>query len=131
MHLPSDVFMYTGHQCKVDELEYGDLLVEACLVVNGETEIHRYSYETRCPYCVNYIHGHTYRVTWIQLQGTKYVEGCVVVLDSSEVLPTFGLIINVLLIKPDKPYFACELLQTKEFSTQCFVNQMKYVIIIL
>ena len=37
-----------------------------------------------------------YRVAWIQ--GTKYVEGCVVVLDSSEVLPTFGVIINVLLI---------------------------------
>ena len=58
-----------------------------------------------------------YRVTWIQLQGTKYVEGCVV-LDSSELLPIFGvMIINVLLIKPDEPYFVCELLQTKEYST--------------
>jgi len=38
-----DTYMHTGHQCKVNELEYGDLLVEACLVVNGETEIHRYS----------------------------------------------------------------------------------------
>ena len=58
-----------------------------------------------------------YRVTWIQLQGTKYVEGCVVVLDSSEILPTFGVIINVLLIKPDEPYFVCELLQTEKYST--------------
>ena len=57
------------------------------------------------------------RVTWIQLQGTKYVEGCVVVLDSSEILPIFGVIINILLIKPDEPYFVCELLQTEEFST--------------
>ena len=55
--------------------------------------------------------------TWIQLQGTRYVERCVIVLDSSEVLPTFGVIINVLLIKPDEPYFVCELLQTEEFST--------------
>ena len=45
------------------------------------------------------------------------MEGCVVVLDSSEVLPTFGVIINVLLIKPDEPYFICKLLQTEEFST--------------
>ena len=106
--------MHTGHQCKVNELEYGDLLVEACLVVNGETEIHRYSYVIRCPQCVNYVHAHNimYRVTWIQLQGTKYAEGCVVVLDSSEVLPIFGIITNVLLIKPDEPYFVCELLQT-------------------
>ena len=36
-----------------------------------------------------------YRVIWIQLQGTKYVEGCVVALDASEILPTFGVIINV------------------------------------
>ena len=38
-----NIYMHTGHQSKVNELEYGDLLVEACLVVNGETEIHRYS----------------------------------------------------------------------------------------
>ena len=30
----------TGHRCKVNELEYSDLLLEA-LVVNSETEIHR------------------------------------------------------------------------------------------
>jgi len=45
------------------------------------------------------------------------VEGCVVVLDASEVLPIFGLIINILLVKPDKPYFVCELLETEEFSS--------------
>ena len=33
--------MHTGYQCKVNELEYGDLLLETCLVVDGETEIHR------------------------------------------------------------------------------------------
>ena len=49
MHLASyflmfnvDAYMHTGHHYKVNELEYGDLLVEA-LVVNGETEIHRCS----------------------------------------------------------------------------------------
>ena len=31
--------MHTGYQCKVNELEYGNLLLETCLVVDGETEI--------------------------------------------------------------------------------------------
>lgn len=53
------------------------------------------------------------RVSWIQLQGTKYVEGSVVViLDISKILPVFGIIINILLIKLDEPYFVCELLHT-------------------
>ena len=37
------------------------------------------------------------RVSWIQLQGTKYVEGSVFVLDISKILPVFGIIINILL----------------------------------
>ena len=41
----------------------------------------------------------------VQLLGVKYVKGCVVALDASEVLPIFGLIINILLVKPDMPYF--------------------------
>ena len=66
---------------------------------------------------IYYIHVYVHRVTWIQIQGTKYVEGCVAVLDSSEILPKFGVIINVLLIKSDKPCLVCELLKTQEFST--------------
>ena len=52
-----------------------------------------------------------YRVTWIQVQGTKYVEGSVVVLNSSEVLPTFG-IINIL----DEPYLLLLLLATMTYN---------------
>ena len=66
---------------------------------------------------IYYIRAYMYRVIWIQIQGTKYVEGCVVVLDSSEILPKFGIIISVLLIKPDEPCLVCELLKTQEFST--------------
>ena len=33
--------MHTGHRC---ELGYGDLLLEASLVANDETDIHRYNY---------------------------------------------------------------------------------------
>ena len=58
----------------------------------------------------------SYRVAWIQLQGTKYVEGCVVVLDTSEILPIFGIIINIILIKTDQPCLVCEMLHTEEFS---------------
>ena len=51
-------------------------------------------------------------------QGTKYVEGSVVVLDSSEVLPTFG-IINIL----DEPYLVCEVLHTEEFYAFTYTSQ--------
>ena len=51
------------------------------------------------------------------------MEGSVVVLDTSEILPVFGIIINILLIKPDEPYFVCELLHTEEFSAHfhCYI----------
>lgn len=50
-------------------------------------------------------------------QGTKYVEGCIVVLDCSDILPIFGMIRNILLIKSDEPYLVCEVLNTEEFSS--------------
>ena len=106
------ILIYTGHQWKVNELEYGELLPEVSSLVNSESEIHRY-----LPYtCASALHYTIcYRVTWIQVQGTKYVEGSVVVLDSSEVLPTFGIIINIVLITLDEPYLVCEVLHTEEF----------------
>ena len=63
------------------------------------------------------------RVTWIQLQGIKYVEDSVVVLDTSEILPVFGIIINILLINSREPHFACEQLHTEEFSVHfhCYI----------
>ena len=106
------ILIYTGHQWKVNELEYGELLPEVSSLVNSESEIHRYlpyTYASALHYTI------CYRVTWIQVQGTKYVEGSVVVLDSSEVLPTFGIIINIVLITLDEPYLVCEVLHTEEF----------------
>ena len=38
--------------------------------------------------------------------------------DTSEIIPIFGLIIDILLIKLDEPYFVCELLETEEFSSR-------------
>ena len=64
-----------------------------------------------------------YRVTWIQIQGTKYIEGCDVVLDSTKILPIFGMIINILLINSDEPYFVCEVLETEEFSSHFVVQR--------
>ena len=71
------VDMHTGHQCKVNELEYGKLLLETCSLVNSESQIHRYlayMYAGALHYTI------CFRVTWIQ------IEGSVVVFDSSEVL---------------------------------------------
>ena len=59
--------MHTGHQCRVNELEYGDLLVEAGLVVNGETEIHRYSCVT-----IHIIHAHAYVHTYVHTESLGY-----------------------------------------------------------
>ena len=64
-----------------------------------------------------YIYICYYRVTWVQIQGTKYEEGSVVLLDSTGILPIFGMITNILLIKSDEPYFVCEGLNTEEFSS--------------
>ena len=55
------------------------------------------------------------RVKWIQLQGTKYIEGLVVALDSTEILPTFGITIDILITEANHPYFVCEVLYTEEF----------------
>ena len=37
------IFMYTyvGHPCKVNELEYSELLTEVCPLVNGESKIYK------------------------------------------------------------------------------------------
>ena len=67
-----DTYMHMGHQCKVNELEYGDLLVEAGLVVNGNTEIHRYSYVTRYVHITNahrYVQGHLKTTTGNEVCG--------------------------------------------------------------
>ena len=34
--------MHTGNQCKVNELEYGDLFLEVCPLLNGSSDIHKY-----------------------------------------------------------------------------------------
>ena len=58
---------------------------------------------------------HLRRVSWIKLEGAKYVEGCIVALDSSQTLITFGIIIDILLMNEDDPYFVCEVLATEEY----------------
>ena len=57
-----------------------------------------------------------YRVGWVQFQGTKYPKGCIVVLDSSEILPTFGIIMDIILTDSDNVHFVCEALTTEEIS---------------
>ena len=37
-------------------------------------------------------------------------------LDTSEVIPIFGIVIDIILITADQPYLVCEVLTTEEFS---------------
>ena len=50
----------------------------------------------------------------MQLQGTRYCEGSVVVLNS-DIHPTFGHIIDIVIVDVDNPLFICEVLETREF----------------
>lgn len=34
--------MHKGNQCKVNELEHGDLFLEVCLLINVSSDIHKY-----------------------------------------------------------------------------------------
>ena len=54
--------------------------------------------------CVN-----SCRTNLIQLKGTRYSIGCIVVLDSE---PTFGLLIDILLTDVDICLFVCDVLKT-------------------
>ena len=50
------------------------------------------------------------------MQGTKYCEGAVVVLASNScTLPTFGRIIDIVMVDVDIPLFVCEIFETEEF----------------
>ena len=80
-----------------------DLLVEACLVDNGETEIHRYSYATR------YIHIMLITYVCYREQSICGRMCCCTRPIRNTTNINFGVIINVLLIKPDEPYFVWEL----------------------
>ena len=56
------------------------------------------------------------RLSWVQVDVTVYYHGDVVVLEN-ELLPTFGVIKDMIVFDVDRYYFVCEVL-----STECFVN---------
>ena len=55
-----------------------------------------------------------YRVSWLEVNGTIYKPGGVVVL-SMEADPTFGLIEDIIVFSTDVFYLVCE-----ELTTDCF-----------
>lgn len=55
------------------------------------------------------------RLSWIEIDGTVYKTGSVVVLTSS-LMPQFGTIMNIVMLNVDDYYFVCELLCTVNFS---------------
>ena len=56
-----------------------------------------------------------YRANYVEINGIRYSNGCVVVLNTSAVIPIFGCVIDVLLTDVDNCLFVCEELQSEEF----------------
>lgn len=61
------------------------------------------------------------------MQGTRYHEGSVVVL-SSDILPTFGRIIDIVVVNVDNPLFVCEVFETEEFASHMHAYVVKTLI---
>ena len=57
------------------------------------------------------------RTKWIELKGTRYSVGCIV-LNSS---PTFGLLIDILLTDVDEHLFVCEALKLERYAEHLHV----------
>lgn len=78
--------------------------------------VNRESLELRLPYR----HMHTClllcRISWIDIDGTKYHKEGVVVLQS-HLLPLFGIIADILCRCADHYYFVCNVLRTECFSS--------------
>ena len=64
---------------------------------------------------INYLQVIVYRLSWIEIDGTVYKPGSVVVLTSS-LMPQFGIITDILMLNIDDYYFSCELLCTVSFN---------------
>lgn len=54
------------------------------------------------------------RLSWVQVDGTTYKQGCVVVTNVN-LVPTFGLIKEVIVFETDVYYLVCEILFTEYF----------------
>ena len=66
-----------------------------------------------CP-IIMYTDFHDYsshRIPWVEISGTTYRRGSIVIL-SSHLVPEFGIIIDILVIETDTYYFVCEVMET-------------------
>lgn len=76
---------------------------------------------------------HHGRVSWIEVSGTVYKKGGIVVL-GMDLVPTFGVLKDVIVFHTDMYYLVCELLITECFSHHFHVFQaraqhpLKYVL---
>ena len=78
-------------QYEVD-LEYGSLL-KACPTLSNGTKLYR------CVVLSNYNY---FRLKWVLMQGMKFQDGSVVVL-GSDILLTFGHIIDIVVVDVNNP----------------------------
>lgn len=56
----------------------------------------------------------TNSVKWVQIKGTKYSKGSVTVIEAN-IIPTFGIIVDLLVVDVDICLFVCEVLTTEYF----------------
>ncbi len=56
------------------------------------------------------------RAKWIRVKGSKYSLGSVVTLEAG-IFPTFGLIIDILIVDVDNYLFVCEVPKTCQFDS--------------
>ena len=58
----------------------------------------------------------SFRVAWIKVLGTTYRSGAIVVL-SVDLVPTFGLISDIIIKEVNNYFIVCEILHTECFNT--------------
>lgn len=68
---------------------------------------------------------HTHRLNWIEVLGTKYMSGGVVIL-SGEPDYSFGLIVDVVVFDVDNYFLVCEILNTDCFNAHLHAFEVSH-----
>ena len=64
-----------------------------------------------------------YSVKWVETKGTKYSKGSVIVIEA-DVVPKFGLIIDLIIVDVDVCLFICEVFTTEHFEEHLHAFQV-------
>ena len=80
-----------------------------------------------CAHCHNYASGlfiySTYRVNWVEVDGTMYKKPCALLLTVDEEAPTFGKLLDIYVVGSVAVYFK---VQPLEYNSHCHCFIVKY-----